>query len=139
MVDVCAIQQHREAPQREEEQAVRDDDMLSARRRDLSWSPTLNRDPIIIPLLTKKASWPPRDVLQLQNKVQLNNPSPLSFSSPPPSHSACCRSRNPLNLCTKSPSSRAHLTVAAADEHPEEMDELEHRGVGLQEICFPLL
>ncbi|KAI9514289.1 hypothetical protein NQZ68_034760 [Dissostichus eleginoides] len=49
---------------------------------------------------------------------------------------------NPLNLCTKSPSSRllrTSLTLAAADEHPEEMDELKHHGFGLQEICFQLL
>lgn len=42
------------------------------------------RDPIIIPLFSKKALWPLQDVLQLQNNVQLNNPplslTPLSYS-----------------------------------------------------------
>lgn len=110
----------------------------------LNSSPTLKKGPhpipipIIIPLFTKKAFWPLQDVLQLQNNVQLNNPplSPsLSFTHLSLSLSACCRSRwqNALNLSTKSPSSHTHTrvpTLAAADEHPEEMDEFEHHFSG---------
>ena len=154
MVDVLQYKQHLKAPQRLEKQAMSNDDMLSTQHRDLNWSPTLNktRDPIIIPLFTKKAFWPLQDVLQLQNKVQLNNPSPLSLSfslfRPPFFDSPLSQCllqitiANPLNLCTKSPSSRlsrTSLTLAAADEHPEEMDECKHHGFGLQEICFQLL
>lgn len=40
---------------------------------------TPKRDPVIIPLFSKKASWPLQDVLQLQNNVHLNNP-PLSLT-----------------------------------------------------------
>lgn len=64
----------------------------------LTAHPPKTQDPIIIPLFTKKAFWPPEDVPQLQNNVQLNNP-PLSLTSALPlslsssALSACRRSR----------------------------------------------
>lgn len=104
--------------------------------------PKKKKDPIIIPLFSKKAFWPLQDVPQLQNNIQLNNP-PLFPSALP----ACCRSRwqNALNLSTKSPSSRLSRThariptLAAADKHPEEIDEFEHHfraGFGLPDAAF---
>lgn len=80
----------------------------------------LKQDPIIIPLFSKKAFWPPQDVPQLQNNVQLNNPPSLSLSltpalplslSPAPPSPACRRSR--WQIRSTCPRSRQKLAAVA--------------------------
>lgn len=82
------------------------------------------------PLFSTRAFWSPPDVPQLQNTVQLNNPT-LSASRLP---LAAADHTQLVHKVGKAGGSHAHAhappTLAAADEHPEEEGEFQHHSGG---------